>query len=162
MKKKLSKAVGLSLLAIITFFSSNQAVPAADDKAAIEMVRIAFNSAYGKGDAAAMGALIDGEAIWMPPTGEEAIVGAERIVARYSAFFEKTHSTFELEPGNIQLCGEWAFLHGPWKRRDVAKEGGRSIQHYGYYMMIFKKQPDGSWKIARDIWNDVKTPDRLQ
>ncbi len=29
------------------------------------------------------------------------------------------------------------------------------MKHGGYYLMVFKKQTDGGWKIFRDIWNDV-------
>jgi len=34
------------------------------------------------------------------------------------------------------------------------KAGGESIQLEGKYLVVFQKQPDGSWKAARDIWNE--------
>jgi len=131
---------------------------AKDDETAVDKVRLAFNAAYSAGDAKAMAGLIDRDAIFLPPTGEQAIIGAQKIAARYTAFFEKTRSAFELQPGKIQICGQWAFLNGPWQRKDSARQGGPMMQHGGYYLMVLKKQSDGSWKIARDIWNDVPMP----
>ena len=109
-----------------------------------------------------MGALIDRDAVWMPPTGEKAIVGVDKGAARYTAFFEKTRSAFELLPGTIQVSGGWAFLGGPWHRSDAEKKTGKSMKHGGYYLMVFKRQADGGWKIARDIWNDADRAGRVQ
>jgi len=128
------------------------------DETSVDKVRLAFNAAYSAGNAKAMAALIDRDAVFLPPAGEQAIIGAQKIVARYRAFFEKTRSTFELQPGKIQICGQWAFLDGSWQRKDSARQGGSMMQHGGYYLMVLKKQSDGSWKIARDIWNGVPKP----
>lgn len=128
------------------------------DEAAVEKVRVKFNAAYSKGDAKAMGALLDRDAVWLPPTGEQALAGADKVVALYKAFFEKTRSEFELKPGTVQVSGQWAFLNGSWQRKDTGKPSGISSEHGGYYLLVFKKQVKGDWKIARDIWNDARKP----
>lgn len=159
MKKRSMRAVMIYMILVMTLaLFGAQNVFAKDDEAVIDKVRLTFNAAYNSGDAKAMAALIDAEAVWMPPTGEPAIVGAQKIAARYTAFFAKTRSAFELQPGKIQICGQWAFLNGPWQRQDSAKQGGAVMKHGGYYLIVFKKQSDGSWKIARDIWNDTPKP----
>jgi len=158
MKRIMYTAVVFVIFVTILILSGFGIVLANDDEATIDRVRLAFNASYAAGDAKAMGALIDRDAVWMPPTGEQAIVGSEKVVARYKVFFEKTSSVFELQPGKIQICGQWAFINGEWHRKDAAKRGGENKMHGGYYMMVFKKQSDGSWKIARDIWNDFKNP----
>lgn len=158
-KKRIMSARMVCAIFVAVFaLSSPGTVLAMDDEAAINRVRLAFNTAYNAGDANAMAVLIDRDAVWMPPTGEQAIVGVQEIIARYTAFFQKTRSAFELQPGKIQISGRWAFLDGPWHRTDSAIQGGKLKLHGGYYMMAFKKQSDGSWKIARDIWNDARKP----
>jgi len=154
-RKSIRQAVVLLILGTVLLLGPAPAVSAGADEAAIDKIRAAFNAAYNAGDAKAMGALIDRNAVWMPPTGEKAIIGADKVVHRYTAFFEKTRSAFELQPGMIQVSGRWAFLNGPWHRADAEKKTGKSMKHGGYYLMVFKKQTDGSWKIFRDIWNDV-------
>lgn len=146
--------IGTVLVMILAVFGTGNGLAKGDERA-VDKVRLAFNAAYSAGDAKALAALIDRDAVFLPPTGEQAIIGAQKIAARYAAFFEKTHSAFELERGAIQICGQWAFLNGSWQRNDSARQGGPMMQHGGYYMMVLKKQSDGSWKIARDIWNDV-------
>ncbi len=157
-KQKVYKAVLYIVVITMGVFWGGGASFAGNDEAAIDSVRLAFNAAYNAGDAKAMAALIDRDAIWMPPTGEKAIVGADRIVARYEAFFGKTRSTFELKAGTIEVCGGCAYLSGEWQRSDTVSAGGTATPHGGFYLMVFKKQPDGSWKIAQDIWNDGIKP----
>jgi uncharacterized protein (TIGR02246 family) len=155
-KRKFDQAIVYVVLALFFVIISTASVFAGADEAAIEKVRVKFNEAFNKGDAKAMGALLDRDAVWMPPTGEQAISGADKVVALYKAFFEKTRSEFELKPGTIQVSGQWAFLNGPWQRKDTGKPSGIISEHGGYYLLVFKKQVNGNWKIARDIWNDVR------
>lgn len=149
--------MGTVLVMLLAVFGAGNGL-AKGDETAVDKVRLAFNAAYSAGDAKALAALIDRDAVFLPPAGEPAIIGAQKIAARYTAFFEKTHSTFELQPGKIEICGRWAFLNGSWQRKDSARQGGPVMQHGGHYLMVLKKQSDGSWKIARDIWNDAAKP----
>ncbi|MDD5168388.1 MAG: DUF4440 domain-containing protein [Syntrophales bacterium] len=123
----------------------------------IDRVRQDFNAAFNAGDAKSLAQLIDRDGVWMPP-GEPAIVGKNNVEARYAAYFEKIRSTFELKPGEVHLCGKWAFLSGAFSRVDTAKADGAIKQVAGHYLFILKKQPNGSWKIARDIWNEGVKP----
>ena len=130
---------------------------AGQDNVAIDKVRLNFNSAFNEGNAEAIAQLIDPNGIWMPP-GQPSIVGKDSIVAHYSSYFERIKSKFELKPGDIQLCDGWAFISGAFSRADTPKTGGAAREVSGHYLMILKKQPDGTWKIARDIWNDIVKP----
>jgi uncharacterized protein (TIGR02246 family) len=143
----------LTLITIIGLLHSSAAF-AGQDKAAIEKVRMNFNTAFNAGDAKAMARLIDRDGVWMPP-GETALVGKENIAARYTAHFAEARSTFELKPGEIQLCGKWAFMSGAFSRADMPKAGGIAKQVSGHYFFVLKKQSDGSWRISRDIWNEA-------
>ncbi len=131
--------------------------PAEQEKVAIDRVRLDFNAAYGNGDARAIAELLDPHAVWMPP-GEPALTGRENIRERYERFFTRVSSTFELKAGDIRLCGDWAFLSGDWNRGDTPKSGGAAGNVAGHYLMVLKKQPDGAWKITRDIWNILLKP----
>ena len=112
-----------------------------------------FNAAFNAGDAEAIAALVAPDGIWMPP-GAAAIVGRENVKERYAAQFKKVQAKFELKPGGIQLCGDWAFISGPFSRADTLKAGGPAKNFSGHYLFVLKKQPGGAWKIARDIWNE--------
>jgi len=140
------------LFTFVMLLSGSGIALAGQDNTAIDQVRLDFNAAFNEGNAAAMAQLIDRDGVWMPP-GMAAIVGNDNIAALYAKTFAKVHSKFELKPGNIQLCGDWAFMHGAFSRADTPKAGGTVKKISGHYLLVLKKQPDGAWKIARDIWN---------
>ncbi len=93
---------------------------ASDDRAAIDQVRIDFNAAFNVCDSKAVGRLIDPDGVWMPP-GKPAIVGKDKVIALYGAYFKTVQPTFELKPGPIQQSGKWAFLSGAFTRMETIK-----------------------------------------
>ena len=145
----------LTLLLALAFTSGH--ARAGQDDAAIDKVRLDFNAAYNESSAQALARLLDRDAVWMPP-GEPTIVGRDSIEARYTGFFARVRSTFELKAGDIQTSGNWAYLSGDWGRTDTPKAGGTARSVSGHYLLILKKQPDGAWKISRDIWNELVKP----
>jgi ketosteroid isomerase-like protein len=55
----------------------------------------------------------------------------------------------------LEVAGDWAFAWGSETVTLVAQTGGSPIHMQGKGMSILKRQPDGSWKIARGINNTV-------
>lgn len=128
-----------------------------EDMAAIEKVRLSFNSAYNNGNAGAIAELVERDAIWMPH-GEAVIRGQNNIRSRYAKFFSNFSSKFEFKTADIQLFGECAFLSGEWSRIDTPKRKGKERDVSGHYLMVLKKQPHGPWKIVCDMWNEIAKP----
>jgi uncharacterized protein (TIGR02246 family) len=142
----------------IMFVSGSGFVFAAgQDNAAINKVRLDFNTAFNEGNAEAMGRLIDKDGVWMPP-GEPVIIGKDKVVARYTDYFTKVRSKFELKSGEIRLCKGLAFMSGSFVRADAPKTGGAVKEVIGHYLFVLKKQSDGTWKIISDIWNEPVKP----
>lgn len=147
----------LVLTAFIMLLSGSGIALAEQDNVAIDKVRLDFNAAFNEGKAEAMGQLIDHNGVWLPP-GKQAIVGKDKIVQHYADYFAQVRSEFELQPGDIQVSDGWAFMSGAFSRADTLKAGGKAKQASGHYLFVLKKQPDGTWKIARDIWNETVKP----
>ena len=147
----------IALAIIMQLLSSSSPVLAGDDAAAINQVRLDFNAAFNEGNTQAISELVDDNGIWLPP-GRPSIVGKDKIVADYASYFVKVRSRFELKPSDIQVCGGWAFMCGDFNRVDTPKAGGTVQKVSGHYLFVLKKQPDGKWKIARDIWSDSMQP----
>ncbi|MFA5353481.1 MAG: SgcJ/EcaC family oxidoreductase [Thermodesulfovibrionales bacterium] len=159
MQKQIFRAALISFVvfSVMMLTASSGPALAGQDEAAVDKVRMDFNAAYSSGDGEAMARIIDPDAVWMPP-GEPEISGRDNIVARYARNFSGLRSEIELKPGDIQVCGDWAFISGAAIRTDAPKVGGSVRQVSEHYMLVLKKQPDGSWKIARDIWNEPVKP----
>jgi uncharacterized protein (TIGR02246 family) len=158
MQNRIFYAVVLFLaLAVMAALMPQGVALAGSDDRAIDQVRIDFNAAFNARDIKAFARLIDQDAIWMPP-GELAIAGRDKVLARYGTYFKSVLPTFELKTGPIQQSDQWAFLSGTFTREEAGKAGGQAKKVSGHYLFILKKQTDGSWKIARDIWNEAMKP----
>jgi uncharacterized protein (TIGR02246 family) len=120
-------------------------------EARIDALRQQFNLAYNAGDAAGLAAIFAEDAVLMPP-GAPAVVGRFAIQARYAAQFAKTQSIFTLNPGEIHVSGNIAWLRGEYQRVDTPIAGGPFTTITGEYLMTFSRER-GDWKITTDAWN---------
>jgi ketosteroid isomerase-like protein len=46
-----------------------------------------------------------------------------------------------------------AFERGRYDITIAPRAGGEAMDDIGKYITVYQRQADGSWKIARDIWN---------
>lgn len=144
------------LLALATFWMvvSGGSARAGEDTGAIDQVRRDFNTAFTAGNAEAVGQLIDRDGVWLPP-GRPTVVGKENIVRLYVERFAQDRSRFELKAGDIQVADGLAVLNGDFSRVDTPRGGGMAKPVSGHYLLVLKKQPEGGWRIVRDIWNET-------
>jgi uncharacterized protein (TIGR02246 family) len=124
----------------------------ADIEAAIGKVRAAYVAAENAGDAAALAALFTDDAVLMPPDAPAAS-GKEAIQSYFQS--RNDEFTFELAvtKAEVVAAGDWAFSRGTYTLKATPKPKGKTIEDSGKYLNILAHQPDGSWKIARHIWN---------
>jgi ketosteroid isomerase-like protein len=151
----------IGLAGLLFAMPASAAPKAAANTAAarIDEIRQAFNSAYNAGNAAAIGDLVAENAVWMPP-GQPAVVGRSAIEQRYAAQFSTTHSFFVLNPGEIRVVANLAWLRGSYQRVDTPIAGGPPTMTTGKYLMTFSRIT-GDWKIVNDCWNADETPQQV-
>ncbi len=88
----------------------------------------------------------------MPPNAPP-LIGKEAIRAAYQSTLDQFTGEITLSLEEVEFGGDWAFVRGTSPVTLTPKAGGELIQDEGKYLSIRKKQPDGSWKIFRTIWN---------
>jgi ketosteroid isomerase-like protein len=108
---------------------------------------------------------IDGWVDWfaedgrMFPDGRDVIQGKAAIRELMGPFLSSTGNSLRWEPiaGDIAASGDlgYTFGHSTSLRPN---DKGEMTQHYGKYVTIWKKQADGSWKVALDIGNSRPKP----
>jgi ketosteroid isomerase-like protein len=136
-----------------------EAPGAGPDLAAIRQLEIDFTAALGRGDTGALAKMIVKDFVAMPPD-RPPIVGSEATMAFWTEFLEEY--TFEVSTsiGEVVAADHWAFVRATNRWTATPKADGESQEGQATYLHIFQKQPDGSWKVARDIWNsDQPAPD---
>ncbi len=123
------------------------------DVEAIDQLRQEYSIAYNAGDAAALAGLYTDDAVLLPPN-DATLTGKEAIQSMYEVTFDQftgEHSTTSQE---IEVAGDWAFGQGTFRLKLAPKDGSEPVEEEGKYIVICQRQPDGSWKIARLIWNN--------
>jgi hypothetical protein len=65
--------------------------------------------------------------------------------------------TWEPETADIASSGDLGFTTGPWEARDYGPR--KNPPAHGYYTSVWKRQPDGQWKVLLDIGTFNPEPD---
>jgi ketosteroid isomerase-like protein len=58
----------------------------------------------------------------------------------------------------VQLMGDWAVQRYSVSMTMTPKNGGAAVPFHGKGLHVFRRQPDGTWLIAQDIWNEDAPP----
>jgi uncharacterized protein (TIGR02246 family) len=125
----------------------------ATEAQAIDRTREEHVAAINSGDADAWAAAFSNDGVQMPPNAP-ANIGRDNIQAWSAGFLGAFRAEFSLAPEEVQLAGaDWAFERGTYEISLTPKAGGEPIQDVGKYITVYRRQPDDSWAMARDIWN---------
>ena len=127
------------------------------DIAAINALRDQFATAYNSNDAATAAAFFTDDAVLMFPN-QAAVEGKQAIQAALEDFFKQNAAKITHTPLETQVAGDWAYERGNITET-VTPKSGKAIERSLKYLVILKRQPDGSWKIHRDMDNsNLKEP----
>ena len=92
------------------------------------------------------------EDLEMIPPGEQPVKGAEAHQL-LRGFFDSFTLRLKSPTLELILSGDWAFRRYAYQLTLTSKDGGDSVTHEGQGIHMFRRQSDGSWKFAKDIWN---------
>jgi uncharacterized protein (TIGR02246 family) len=125
------------------------------DLAAIERLHEADMRAVVAGDTATLMSLWTDDIVSLPPgapiqVGRAANAEFMRRGMQASASFEPVD--YRLEFREVQLFGDHAVEWGTYRARVRPRGGGQEITSGGKVMRVLRRQPDGSWKVARTIF----------
>ena len=120
--------------------------------AAVNQIWNQYSSSLNSGDLDRWLSLWTEGGVQMPP-GEPPVIGKDQIRARNKGVLDRFTFNIEITNEEVGVAGDWAFARGTYKATLTPKEGGVPTPVDGKYMTILQRQPDGSWKIYRDIFN---------
>ena len=123
------------------------------DRAGINKTRHDYVSAWKAADTDQLVNLYTTDALVLYPN-QPAVAARSAITAYFKSFFaEFTQEDFELTSTEIEVVGPWAFDRGEYRWKGIPRAGGQAIEDHGKYLVILQRQPDGSWRVARDMDN---------
>jgi uncharacterized protein (TIGR02246 family) len=133
-----------------------------NDSVDVDAIKIAIEEleeAYVAGNLETFVALFTDDAVCMLPN-QPPVVGKNAWRADMRKRFERSivadHSSISEE---VVVFGDWAFERHNETARYTSKATGESNQAFFKGVFIFRRQPDGSWKIARYISNGSPAPE---
>ena len=110
-----------------------------------------YDKAMAVGDVPAKMRLYTVDAVLMPPEGP-VVSGQEAIRLWHEVFFKKGTSPGVSKVDEVQVFGEWGFARGTFSGTAPSRTGGPPSSVSEKWLVVVRRQVDGSWKIARDIW----------
>jgi len=124
----------------------------------VEAATTAFHQALRTNDADALFGFVAEDVVMMPP-GEADVRGKAAMRAWYAGFLSQFRTTsLELTGREVFVDGGWAVETGAYAWGLAPAGGGEPVVDRGRYMQVWKAQPDGQWRFAREIWNSSAAP----
>jgi len=146
-----------------TFWSSLLALtllslPAAAETAreAIEKGSDAWSAAFNAGDAAAVATLYSENAMLLPPDATQ-VQGRQAIQDVFQGWVDDGLKNIKFDLVEVEESGDLAFEVGLFSV-DYPGEGGQMATATGNYLVVWKREADGVWRLYRDTWNDTPPP----
>lgn len=141
--------IGLLDMACQTASPAPAALPDAD-QAAIRQSVTPFVKAVSDRDFAAFAAWYAEDAILLPPEGP--LVQGRAAIQAWAAAFPP-FTDFTLQQVEVDGRADLAYVRGTYAMTIAVPGAPAPVQDRGKYIEIWRKQADGTWKIARDMFN---------
>jgi uncharacterized protein (TIGR02246 family) len=94
----------------------------------------------------------------MPPDGPP-LIGKEAIRSDYQAAIEGWDIQISHRIEDVTVSGEMALVVATFDETLTPRAGGDPTELHGRWLLVLKKQPDGSWKVWRDMWSYFPPPE---
>jgi uncharacterized protein (TIGR02246 family) len=144
--------------------AEQQAAPVVDeytnvdaDVEAITQLNVDLIEAFNAGDVSAAVALVMDDAADLPPR-RPAVIGKEAIREFLQSDVDRFSMHFVDEIVEIEVAGDLAVIWTNYTVTLTPKDGGEPIESNGKWLKVLKRQPDGSWKYSRNMWNSDHPP----
>jgi ketosteroid isomerase-like protein len=122
------------------------------DRAEIQTATAELLAAVNSSDYRRLLAVWSDEGILMPPHHAE-VRGRSELEKYFKERFSGTRFGFFFTSSDIQLAGDVAFERLGYTAWIWPAGGSRPVEDAGKGLHVYRRQSDGSWKLALDIWN---------
>jgi ketosteroid isomerase-like protein len=125
---------------------------AASVQRAIDSAETRFSTALMKGDTAGINSVYADDAVILPPN-MKAQRGRAGLSQMHAAMLANvTYPAVSLKSEDLIVSGDYGIERGSF-RMTIQPKVGKPMEDVGKFISIWKKQPDGSWKMIRDMFS---------
>jgi ketosteroid isomerase-like protein len=134
-----------------------EATTAAPDTSAIREAAKARVAAIASGDIEGYLAAYDDQAVWIPPLVEQ-IAGKAAARQRLAGALKDVRIEITALPEEyVAMSSDWVLERGRYATMRTPAVGGEPEQVVGSYVAVWRRQTDGAFRIAYDIWNSDRS-----
>lgn len=130
------------------------------DRAAVAQATTALLNAVNSSDLTGVMAAWCDEGVLMPPH-HPAVHGRAALESYFRGLFSRTRVAFAFTFSRIEVADDVALERLEYRSSVWPVEGGLPVQDVGKGLHVYRRQTDGSWKLAQDIWNSDLPVSRL-
>jgi ketosteroid isomerase-like protein len=94
------------------------------------------------------------DAAFLQPSGER-ITGAAALRGLFQMIMTTFNSDLMLHSLNLETSGDLAYDSGDFEENLTNIASGAKIASKGSYVIIYKRQANGSWKIVLHVWTGI-------
>jgi ketosteroid isomerase-like protein len=97
------------------------------------------------------------DAVFLQPTGER-ISGSAALRTLFQTIMATFNSELTLHSQNLETSGDLAYDSGDFQESLTTIATGAKITTKGSYVIIYERQPNGSWQIVQQVWTGTPPP----
>ena len=94
----------------------------------------------------------------MLPPNEPLLNGHEALRSWFEGFYEQFNVNGRYTSSDVVVAGDWAIERYAGIFTFTPKAGGEPIDDALKGIHIYRRQPNGTWRIAQDVWNSDNPP----
>jgi ketosteroid isomerase-like protein len=149
----LTRTVGLACLLVLVVGCGQPQRPSyEEDLAAITEFNARYLGSINDEDIATLSSLTtEGHVILIP--NREPIVGKEANDAANRGAFERFTFDETWTPVETVIDGDLGFQRGTFTTIAMPRGDGQRIEVSGSFLRIYQRQPNGEWRMTRDMFN---------
>lgn len=119
---------------------------------AIDSADARFSAALMKGDTAGISSVYADDAVILPPNMKAARGRAGMSQMNAAMLANVSYPAVSVKSEDLIVSGDYGIETGVY-RMTIQPKAGKSTEDVGKFISIWKKQPDGSWKMIRDMFS---------
>jgi ketosteroid isomerase-like protein len=94
------------------------------------------------------------DAAFLQPSGER-LTGSAALRTLFQSIMATFNSDLTLHSRNLEASGDLAYDSGDFEETVTTIASGAKITSKGSYIIIYKRQSDGSWRIVQHVWTGM-------
>lgn len=145
----LHRLIALAALLLTAAPALNQQAPGPED--AIARIRSEWTKDLHDKKLDQIVMLYAQDAVFLPPNGDR-ITGRDEIRKLTKAAMDTFTSDLTFQSMKLEHSGDLAYDSGEYREALTNVSDGGVSHGQGNYLMVFKRQPDGSWLIVQQAW----------